>query len=163
MANDLRVQLVLDDLDMAVIRRRSVDVVHHSDQGSQYTPLAFGMRCQEAGVRPSTGSFGDAYDNALAETMLPPVGRCLKARHARVRAARSPPLPHPGREARMAAFHFIEGFYNPTRRHSSLGYLSPIEYEARTMPIDDGPSPRDRPRTRGSFSFCGPRRLKTQK
>ncbi len=70
MANDLRTQLVLDALDMAVTTRRPADVVHHSDQGSQYTSLAFGMRCREAGVRPSTGSVGDAYDNALAEAFF---------------------------------------------------------------------------------------------
>ena len=60
MANHLRSELVLDALEMAVIQRRPRDVIHHSDQGSQYTSLAFGSRCQEAGVRPSMGSVGDA-------------------------------------------------------------------------------------------------------
>jgi putative transposase len=64
MATDLRTRLVLDALDMAVTTRKPADVVHHSDQGSQYTSVAFGFRCKEAGVRPSTGSVGDAYDNA---------------------------------------------------------------------------------------------------
>ncbi len=127
MANDLRTQLVLDALDMAVTTRKPADVVHHSDQGSQYTSLAFGMRCQEAGVRPSTRSVGDAYDNALAEAFFATLEcELLDRRRFRSQA-----------EARMAIFHFIEGFYNPTRRHSSLGYLSPIEFEARKMLMKD--------------------------
>jgi putative transposase len=68
MANHLRAGLVLDALDMAVGQRRPAGVIHHSDQGSQYTSLAFGKRCEEAGVRPSMGSVGDAYDNALCES-----------------------------------------------------------------------------------------------
>jgi len=62
MANHLRAELLLDALEMAVGQRRPKDVVHHSDQGSQYTSWAFGKRCSEAGVRPSMGSVGDAYD-----------------------------------------------------------------------------------------------------
>lgn len=127
MANDLRTRLVLDALDMAVITRKPADVVHHSDQGSQYTSRAFGMRCREAGVRPSTGSVGDAYDNAMAEAFFATLEcELLDRRRFRSQA-----------EARMAVFHFIEGFYNPTRRHSALGYLSPIEYEARKMLMRD--------------------------
>ena len=67
MANHLRAELVLDAMEMAVGQRRPKDVIHHSDQGSQYTSVAFGKRCGEAGVRPSMGSVGDAYDNAMAE------------------------------------------------------------------------------------------------
>ena len=62
MANHMRTQLVLDALDMALYRRRPGSVIHHSDQGSQYTALAFGKRCRQAGVRPSMGSVGDCYD-----------------------------------------------------------------------------------------------------
>src|SRR5207302_9311784 len=65
MANHLRTELVLDALEMAIGQRRPDGVIHHSDQGSQYTSLAFGKRCKEAGVRPSMGSVGDAYDNAM--------------------------------------------------------------------------------------------------
>jgi putative transposase len=65
MATHLRTSLVLDALDMALTQRKPDGVVHHSDQGSQYTSIAFGLRCKEAGVRPSTGSVGDCYDNAL--------------------------------------------------------------------------------------------------
>ena len=68
MAAHLRTELVLDALNMAIWQRRPHGVVHHSDQGSQYTSIAFGARCKEAGVRPSTGSVGDAYDNALCES-----------------------------------------------------------------------------------------------
>ena len=64
MTNHLRSELVLDALEMAIAQRRPRNVIHHSDQGSQYTSLAFGGRCREAGVRPSMGSVGDAYDNA---------------------------------------------------------------------------------------------------
>ncbi len=67
MANHLRTELVLDALEMAIGQRKPSAVIHHSDQGSQYTALAFGNRCREAGVRPSMGSVGDAYDNAMAE------------------------------------------------------------------------------------------------
>jgi len=119
--------VVLEALDMAITTRKPADVVHHSDQGSQYTSLAFGMRCQEAGVRPSTGSVGDAYDNAPAEAFFATLEcELLDRRRFRSQA-----------EARMAVFHVIEGFYTPTTRHSSLGYLSPIEYEARAMAEND--------------------------
>lgn len=127
MATDLRTRLVLDALDMALTTRKPADVVHHSDQGSQYTSVAFGVRCKEAGVRPSTGSVGDAYDNAMAEAFFATLEcELLDRRRFRSQA-----------EARMAVFAFIEGFYNPTRRHSALGYLSPIEYEARAMAEND--------------------------
>ena len=62
MANHLRTSLVLDALNMALCQRRPEEVVHHSDQGTQYTSIAFGKRCQEMGVRPSMGSVGDCYD-----------------------------------------------------------------------------------------------------
>jgi putative transposase len=90
MATHLRTELVLDALNMAVTRRRPTNVIHHSDQGCQYTSIAFGRRCQEMGVRPSMGSVGDAYDNALCESFF---------RHARVRAPRPPSLPDAGRSA----------------------------------------------------------------
>ncbi|MBR0673325.1 transposase [Roseomonas soli] len=85
------------------------------------------MRCREAGVRPSTGSVGDAYDNALAEAFFATL-ECELLNRRRFRSQV---------EARMAVSHFIEGFYNPTRRHSSLGYLSPSEFEARKILMKD--------------------------
>jgi putative transposase len=120
MANHLRAELVLDALEMAVGQRRPKDVIHHSDQGSQYTSLAFGKRCREAGVRPSMGSVGDAYDNAMCESFFATLEcELLDRRRFASRA-----------EARIACFSFIEGFYNPVRLHSALGYRSPITYEA---------------------------------
>ena len=94
-------------------------MIHHSDQGSQYTSLAFGSRCREAGVRPSMGSVGDAYDNALCESFFATLECELLAR----RRFRSQA------EARMAVFSSVEGFYNPVRLHSALGYRSPIIFE----------------------------------
>ena len=70
MADHLRTELVLDALNMAATQRRPTAVIHHSDQGTQYTSLAFGHRCREMGVRPSTGSAGDCYDNAMAESFF---------------------------------------------------------------------------------------------
>jgi putative transposase len=122
MANHLRTQLVLDALDMAIGQRRPNDVIHHSDQGSQYTSIAFGARCHEAGVRPSMGSVGDAYDNALCESFFATL-ECELIDRRRF---------HSQVEARMAVFTFIEGWYNPRRRHSALDYLSPVDYEKRT-------------------------------
>jgi len=93
MATTLATQLVLDALNMALATRRPRGVIHHSDQGSQYTSIAFGQHCREAGVRPSMGSVGDAYDNAMCESffatleceLLAPAG----SRHRPRRAARS--------------------------------------------------------------------------
>lgn len=119
MANHLRTELVLDALDMAIRQRYPLGVIHHSDQGSQYTSLEFGRRCREAGVRPSMGSVGDAYDNALCESFFATLECELIDRHHF----------QTQREARVAAFEFIEGWYNPHRRHSSLGYKSPMRYE----------------------------------
>ena len=120
MANHLRTELVLDAMAMAVGQRRPKDVIHHSDQGSQYTSVAFGKRCGEAGVRPSMGSVGDAYDNAMAESFFSTLEAELLSRRRFASQA----------EARMACFSYIEGWYNPVRLHSGLGYRSPITYEA---------------------------------
>jgi len=123
MATTLHTQVVLDALSMALWQRRAKDVIHHSDQGSQYTSIEFGKRCREAGVRPSMGSVGDAYDNAMAESFFATLEcELLDRRRFRTQA-----------EARMAVFEFIEGFYNPRRRHSSLGYLSPVEFERQQV------------------------------
>ena len=119
MESHLRTELVLAALDMAVEQRRPADVIHHSDQGCQYTSIAFGLRCREAGVRPSMGSVGDAYDNALCESFFATLECELLDRQRFATPA----------EARLAVFDFIEGWYNPRRRHSALDYLSPIAYE----------------------------------
>jgi putative transposase len=119
MANHLRAELVLDALEMAIGQRRPNGVIHHSDQGSQYTSLAFGNRCKEAGVRPSMGSVGDAYDNAMCESFFATL-ECEVLDRRRFASQV---------EARMACFSFIEGWYNPVRLHSSLGYRSPMAYE----------------------------------
>jgi putative transposase len=119
MAAHLRTELVLDALEMAVGQRRPGGVIHHSDQGSQYTSLAFGNRCREAGVRPSVGSVGDAYDNALCESFFASLECELLARRRFASQA----------EARMAVFSYVEGWYNPHRLHSALDYRSPITYE----------------------------------
>src|SRR5499425_494457 len=121
MATTLAAQLVLDALNMALVTRRPKDVIHHSDQGSQYTSIVFGERCREAGVRPSMGSVGDAYDNAMEESFFATL-ECELLDRLRFKTQA---------EARIAVFAFIEGFYNPRRRHSSIGYLSPIDYEHR--------------------------------
>ena len=122
MGHDLKAQLVLDAMNMALTQRRPVAVIYHSDQGSQYTSIAFGLRCKEAGVRPSMGSVGDAYDNAMCESFFATLEcELLDRRKFRTKA-----------EARMAVFQFIEGWYNPGRRHSALSYMSPINYERST-------------------------------
>jgi putative transposase len=122
MGETLRTALVVEALNMAMWNRRPAGkVIHHSDRGAQYTSLAFTRRCREAGVAPSTGSVGDAYDNALAEAFFATLETELLMRHRfETRQA-----------ARLALFDFIEAFYNSHRRHSALGYLSPVEFERR--------------------------------
>jgi putative transposase len=124
MATHLRTELVLDALNMAILQRRPEKVIHHSDQGTQYTSIAFGLRCKEVGVRPSMGSVGDAYDNALCESFFATL-ECELLNRRRFRSQV---------EARMAVFEFIEGWYNPHRRHSSLDYESPMSYERSHNP-----------------------------
>lgn len=119
MATHLKTELVLDALEMALAQRRPADVIHHSDHGCQYTSLAFGKRCGEMGVKPSIGSVGDAYDNAMAESFFATL-ECELLNRTRFKTQV---------EARHAIFRFIEGWYNPHRRHSSLGNISPVSYE----------------------------------
>jgi putative transposase len=119
METHLRTELILAALDMAITQRRPAAVIHHSDRGCQYTSYAFGKRCREAGVMPSMGSVGDAYDNAMAESFFASLERELLSRRRFKSQA----------EAKMAVFEWIEGWYNPHRRHSALGYRSPVNYE----------------------------------
>jgi len=122
MADALRTDLVLEALNMAVWNRRpATGLIHHSDRGAQYTSLAFSRRCREAGIAPSMGTVGDAYDNAMAEAFFATLEVELLMRQTF--ATRS--------AARLALFEYIEGFYNPHRRHSALGYLSPAACERR--------------------------------
>ena len=119
MRTHLRTELILEALNMAVDQHRPTDVIHHSDQGCQYTSLAFGKRCEQAGVRPSMGSVGDCYDNAMCESFFATLECELLDRSTfRTQA-----------EARTSIFEFIEAWYNPRRRHSALGYRSPLQFE----------------------------------
>jgi len=120
MRSTLEVQVVLDALDMAVSRRRPDGVIHHSDQGCQYTSIAFGLRSKRHGIRVSMGTVGDCYDNAMCESFFATLECELLARTTFSNHAK----------ARQEIFEYIEGFYNPRRRHSALGYLSPCDFEA---------------------------------
>ncbi len=114
--------LVITALNMAIFMRQPTEVIHHSDQGSQYTSIAFGERCKTMGVRPSMGTVGDAYDNAMAESFFATLECELIAHHSWKNRT----------EARLAVFTWIEAWYNPRRLHSALNYLSPNEFERRT-------------------------------
>ena len=119
MATHLKTELVLGAMNMAVWQCRPERVIHHSDQGTQYTSIAFGLRCKEVGVRPSMGSVGDCYDNAMCESFFASLECELLDQHRfRTQA-----------QAKMAVFDYIEGLYNPRRRHSSIGQKSPINFE----------------------------------
>jgi putative transposase len=123
MATHLRTELVLDALNMALTQRRPATVIHHSDQGCQYTSFAFGQRCETMGVRPSMGSVGDAYDNAMCESFFATLEcELLDRQRFPTQAA-----------GRLAVFEYIEGWYNPHRRHSALAYRSPVNYERKQL------------------------------
>lgn len=121
MGDEMTAQLVVSALNMALATRKPDSVIHHSDQGSQYTSLAFGSRCKEMGVRPSMGTVGDAYDNAMAESFFATLECELIARRTWKSKA----------EAKTAVFTWIEGWYNPRRRHSALGHPSPMNFERK--------------------------------
>ena len=125
MASHLRTELVVDALlEMALWRRKpNAGLIHHTDRGAQYTALSFGKRLKEAGIVASMGRTGSTLDNAISESFVASLKTELLYRHRFL-----------SREAaRTAVFDYIEGFYNRVRRHSSLGYLSPSDYEQATM------------------------------
>jgi putative transposase len=129
MADHMRAELVVDALEMALHRRRpGPGLVHHSDQGSQFVSLAFGQKARDAGIAVSMGSKGSAYDNAVAESFFATLKKELVHR-------RSWPT---RRELISEVFEYVEGFYNTTRRHSTLGYLSPAQFE--TISISNSPN-----------------------
>jgi len=129
MRTDLKAELVLDALGMALTQRRpQPGLIHHSDRGSQYTGLAFGKTLSDADVLQSVGRRGDAFDNAVAESFFATLETELFDRT--VFETRD--------QARVQIFDFIEGFYNPKRRHSALGYLAPARYEENHIHIDSG-------------------------
>ena len=120
MGTSLHTELMLTAIEMAItMRQPNAGLIHHSDHGCQYTSYAFGKRCREAGIMPSMGTVGDAYDNAMAESFFATLEREVLAR----RRFKSQS------EAKMAIFDWLEGWYNPHRRHSSLGRRSPVNFE----------------------------------
>ena len=129
MADHMRAEFVVDALQMALARRRpGPGLVHHSDQGSQYVSLAFGQRARDAGIAVSMGARGDAYDNAVAESFFATLKKELVNRRS---------WPN-RRELGAAVFEYIEVFYNRERRHSTLAYRSPREFEMITHPAQSG-------------------------
>jgi putative transposase len=124
MAEHMRAELVVEALEMAIWQRRpEAGLVHHSDRGGQYVSLIFGQRCSDAGIDLSMGAKGSALDNAVAEAFFATLKKELTRR--RSWSTR--------RELQSAVFAWIEGWYNRRRLHSTLGYLSPVNYENRTL------------------------------
>jgi putative transposase len=120
MADHMRSDLVVDALNMAIARRHpEAGLIHHSDQGSQFVSLAFGQACGKAGIARSMGSRGNCFDNAVAESFFATLKKELIRRQSWPTRA----------ELRQAVFEYIEIFYNAARRHSTLGMLSPIQFE----------------------------------
>jgi putative transposase len=116
----MQAELVVDALEMAISRRQPTgELVHHSDQGSQYVVLIFGQKLRKAGIAQSMGSKGDCYDNAVCESFHATLEKeLLRSRSFKTR-----------QDAKTAIFDWIEARYNPLRRHSRLGYRSPDQYE----------------------------------
>jgi transposase InsO family protein len=124
MADHMRAELVVEALEMALWQRRpDVGLVHHSDRGAQYVSLIFGQTARAAGIDISMGAKGCALDNAVCESFFATLKKELTRR-------RSWPT---RRELESAVFAWIEGWYNRRRLHSTLGYLSPADYENRTL------------------------------
>jgi putative transposase len=124
MAEHMRAELVVEALEMAIWQRRpDAGLVHHSDRGGQYVSLIFGQTARDAGIAVSMGAKGCALDNAVCEAYFATLKKELTRR-------RSWPT---RRELQTAAFAWIEGWYNRRRLHSTLGYLSPADYENDTL------------------------------
>ena len=126
MADHMRTELVVDALQMAITRRKPAPgLIHHSDQGGQYVSLGFGQAAGGAGIARSMGSRGDCFDNAVAESFFATLKKELI--HRRAWPTR--------RELIGEVFDYVETFYNRRRRHSTLGMLSPAQFEARTLSL----------------------------
>ena len=123
MQNHMRTELVMAAINMAILMRRPKSVINHSDHGCQCTSYAYGKRCAQAGLIPSMGTVGDAYDNAMAESFFATLERDVLNRMTFKTQA----------EAKLAIFDWLEGWYNPHRRHSALGYRSPMNYEQHAL------------------------------
>lgn len=123
MADHMRTELVTDALQMALARRRPEHgLIWHSDQGSLFVSLAFGQQARAAGIAQSMGSRGDCFDNAVAESFFGTLKKELIHRRSWPSKA----------DLRTEVFDYIETFYNRQRRHTSLGQLSPEQYEKIT-------------------------------
>lgn len=131
-AGHMRTELVIDALGMATLRRNPAkdQTILHSDHGSQYTAWAFGQRLRAAGILPSMGTVGDCYDNSMMESFWNTLQ--LEVLDRKEWESRE--------ELANAIFEWIECWYNPQRRHSSIGMLSPIEFETSNP---ERPSPND--------------------
>ena len=141
MRADMQAELVIDAVEMAISRRQPTgQLIHHSDQGSQYVGLVFGQTLRKAGIAQSMGSKGDCFDNAVCESFHASLEKeLLRGRSFKTR-----------QEARSAIFDWIEAWYNPARRHSRLGYLSPDQYEqAHYGESTESPIPLHRRRPEG--------------
>ena len=126
MASHRKTDLVVDAVTMAVSRRggQVPGVIHHSDRGGEYSSHALERELRRHGALASMGSVADCFDNALAESLFATLECELFDQQAGGRFATR-------REAKLAVFDYLEAFYNPRRRHSSLGQISPAEFEAR--------------------------------
>ena len=122
MRDDLRSDIVVDALGMGTtMRKPAAGLVHHPDRGAQYRSLAFGKSLRDSGILASMGETGVPHDNAVTESVMATIKKECVHRHTfKTRD-----------QARFEVFGYIEGFYNPYRRHSSLGNLSPAEFERR--------------------------------
>jgi putative transposase len=127
---NMTADLVINALDMALLTRKPLSVIHHSDQGCQYTSIAFGNRCKAMGVRPSMGTVGDAYDNAMAESFFATLECELIDRRTW----------HTHAQAKSEIFTWIEAWYNPRRRHSSIGQMSPMNFERQHAQKQERPA-----------------------
>jgi putative transposase len=126
MADHMRTELVVDALQMALAQRRPAPgLIWHSDQGSQFVSLAFGQQARAAGIAQSMGSRGDCYDNSVAESFFATLKKELVDRRSWPEKS----------ELRSEIFEYIEAFYNRRRRHSTLGMLSPADYENSTLAV----------------------------
>jgi putative transposase len=127
MADHMRTELVTDALQMALEHRRPErGLIWHSDQGSQFVSLAFGQKARGTGIAQSMGSKGDCYDNAVAESFFATIKKELIHRRSWPTKA----------QLRTEVFDYIEVFYNRERRHSTLGQLSPMQYERLSLQED---------------------------